>query len=77
MEVSGQLYAPAALVPGKEHAVPTGKVGWASQPVLTLLRKKIASTGNRTPAVQPVACRYTDPRSVKICVYSYLDKAKM
>jgi len=33
MEVSGQLHAPAAVPPGKEPLVPTGKqAGWAPEP---------------------------------------------
>jgi hypothetical protein len=63
MEVCGQLLAPAALPPGKEPPVPIRyEAGWAAQPVLTLWRKdkSLAKAGNRTPAVQPAASRYTD-----------------
>jgi hypothetical protein len=57
MDVSGQDHAPAALLPRKMLQVPTGQ--WASEPVWTLLsrEKSLASAGNRTPAVQPVASR--------------------
>jgi hypothetical protein len=34
MEVSGELHAPAALPPWKEHPVPIGKeADWAQEPV--------------------------------------------
>jgi hypothetical protein len=37
MEVSGQLYTPADLTPGKEPPVPLlEEIGWASEPVWTL-----------------------------------------
>jgi hypothetical protein len=38
MEMSGQLYAPAALLTGKEPLVPIGlEVGWAPESVWTLM----------------------------------------
>jgi hypothetical protein len=63
MKVSGQLYALPTLCPGKE--VPwyeldrrlgmsqswTGRCGE---------EKNLASAGNGTQVVQPIACRYTD-----------------
>jgi hypothetical protein len=56
MEVSDQFHAPSALSPGKKLQVHIEyEGGWASQPVWTLWRRE-----NRTPAVQPVARRYTD-----------------
>jgi hypothetical protein len=40
MEVSGQIHAPAALPPGKEPLVTTGKeAGWAPDPVWTAVVK--------------------------------------
>jgi len=36
MEVSGQFYAPATLLPGNEILLPIGsEIGWASAPVWT------------------------------------------
>jgi hypothetical protein len=58
MEVSDQLYAPAALVQGKEPPSPIGQeAGWAPEPVRTLWRRQtfLAPPGNRTPAVQSLA----------------------
>jgi hypothetical protein len=52
MEVSGQLHAPAALLPGEEFQVPIGqKAGWAPEPVWTRWwREKFPIyTGDRTP----------------------------
>jgi hypothetical protein len=61
MELSGQLHAPVALPPGKQPPVRTeSEVG--SEPVWTLWsgQKSLSASGNRTPAVQPLARRYTD-----------------
>jgi hypothetical protein len=56
MEVSGQLHAPAALPPGKDHPVPIWwKAGWAPEPIWTQQwrREKFpAHAGTRTPIVQ-------------------------
>jgi hypothetical protein len=63
MVVSGQLHAPAASPPGKEPPVPiVYEAGWAPEPVWTLRsgEKSLAPAGNQIPAVQLVACRYTD-----------------
>jgi hypothetical protein len=63
MDVYGQLQNRTALIPGKEAALPIGEeVRWASEPVWTMWRKEksLALVGNQTPAVQPVARRYTD-----------------
>jgi hypothetical protein len=63
MEASGQLHAPAALPSGKEPPVPMEQeAGWAPEPAWTLWSKEkcLSPAGNRTPAVQPVAHRYTD-----------------
>jgi len=36
MEVTGQIHAPAALLPGKKPLVPVGEVvGWATEPFWT------------------------------------------
>jgi hypothetical protein len=56
MEVSYQLHASAALTPGKQPVVPR-KLG-GSQSRLALYGEKkylLPLTGNRIPAVQPVA----------------------
>jgi hypothetical protein len=63
MEVSGQLHSPTALPPGKEPPVPIGKAsGWAPEAVWTqwIIEKSLASVGNSTLSVQPVACRRTE-----------------
>jgi hypothetical protein len=62
MDVIRQLHAQAVLRPEKEIPVPTGAmIGWAPQPVSTLWRReKLFPGGNRTPAIQPVAGRYTN-----------------
>jgi hypothetical protein len=63
MGVSGQLHAPAALPPGEKPPVPIGQeAGWAPEPVSKLWSTEIslAPAGNRIPAVQPVARRYTN-----------------
>jgi hypothetical protein len=59
LEVSGQLQAPAALPPGKEPPVPIA--GRAPEQVWALwsTEKSLAPSGNRTPAIQLVAHRYT------------------
>jgi hypothetical protein len=63
MEVSGQLYSPAALPLRKEAPVTIGEEdGWASEPVWTLWSKEksLRPVEKETPAVQPVALPYTD-----------------
>jgi hypothetical protein len=59
--VSGQLQDPAAITLEKESPVAIGcEVGWAPESVWKLQTiEKICAFGNRTPAVQPVACLYT------------------
>jgi hypothetical protein len=57
MEVSGQLHTPAALPPGKNLQYPLNSAGRVS---LRAEEKNLTPTGNRTPAVQAVARRYTD-----------------
>jgi len=67
MEVSGQLYAPAALPPGKEPLVHIRQeAGRAPGPVWTRCRRGTfpAPTGIRTPLVQSVVSHYTDCLSV-------------
>jgi hypothetical protein len=59
MEVSGQLHAPAALLPGKEPSEPIGQeAGWTQEAFWTLWRREKSYTaGNRTQVVQLVARR--------------------
>jgi hypothetical protein len=69
MEVSGQLHAPAAFHPWKDPQVPIGQeVGWTSEPVWTIWRRKNSwpyRDSNSDPSVvQPVASRYTNYASV-------------
>jgi hypothetical protein len=62
MEVSGQLNAPAALLPGKQPLVPIGYYArWAPEPVWTRWwREKFsAPSGLEPPTIQPVVQRYT------------------
>jgi hypothetical protein len=62
MDVSRQLHALAALLPGKKQPVPTGyEAGWSPEPAWKLWRreKSLAPVGNRTPTVQLLARRYT------------------
>jgi len=40
MQVSGQLRAPAALLPGKEHPVLIGQAGWAPELVWKRWRRE-------------------------------------
>jgi hypothetical protein len=74
MEVSGQLHAPAALLPRKEPLVPIGKrlgvlqsrSGRSGEEKISQPRQE---SNPRTPIVQPEAQPYTDwaiatPRSV-------------
>jgi hypothetical protein len=69
MEANGQLHGPAALSPGEQTPVTIGEdAGWTPEPVMTLWRreKSLDCAGNRTrsgnwtPAVHPVAHRYTE-----------------
>jgi hypothetical protein len=63
MEVSGQLQTLAALPPEKEPLVPIGyEAGWAPGRVWTpwSIRKFLVPARNQTPAIQPVACHYTN-----------------
>jgi hypothetical protein len=55
--MSGLLHVPAALLPEKEQ-----EAGWAPEPVWTMWRIRIflVPARNGTPAVQPVARRYTN-----------------
>jgi hypothetical protein len=61
--MSGEIYVSAILSLGKEPPVPIGQeVRWAPEMAWTLWRRRklLASAGNRTPAVQLVACRCID-----------------
>jgi hypothetical protein len=63
MEVSGQLEAPAPLLPGKDSTVRIGlEAGWAPEPVQMLWtrKKSLAPAENWTRAVQPVSRPYID-----------------
>jgi hypothetical protein len=65
MEVSGELYAPAALPPWKEPAVPIAKeVGWVPEPVWTTWRSENPSprqdSNSDSLVVQHLVSRYTD-----------------
>jgi hypothetical protein len=63
LDASGQFYAAAALNPGKEPAVLIAlEMGWDPEPVWTLWNKEksLASAGNQTPVIQPVAYQYID-----------------
>jgi hypothetical protein len=66
MEMNGQLHAPAALPPGKEHLIPIWTGGWVGPRAVldTVVKRKISishrESNLRTPIVQPVAQRYTD-----------------
>jgi hypothetical protein len=62
MERSGQLYAPAALPPGKEPRYPLDKRLGGPQSRFGRCgeQKSLALARNRTPAVQPVVRRYVD-----------------
>jgi hypothetical protein len=57
MEVSGQLHAPVALLPGKEPLVPIGQeAGWAPEPFwMRWWREKFPAPppGNRTLEPRP------------------------
>jgi hypothetical protein len=63
MEMSGQLQAPAALLPEKEPLVPIRlEAGWAQEPVWTLWwREKNFQIlpGLEPPITKPAAQRYT------------------
>jgi hypothetical protein len=62
--MSGQLHAPHGRLTPEERASGTHWIGnWVSPRVrlnAVEKRKSLAPAGNRTPAVQPVARRYTD-----------------
>jgi hypothetical protein len=63
MEMSGQLHAPAALLPGKEPLVLIGwEAAWAAVLVLTLwsIGRSLDLVGNRIAVFQPVIHLYTD-----------------
>jgi hypothetical protein len=57
MEVSGQLHSPAALPPGKEHAIPIGQEagGPQSQSGRGGEEKTIPLAGNQTSVIQSLA----------------------
>jgi hypothetical protein len=57
--VGGQLHDPAALPPWKQPPWDRrlgGSQSWSGN----YGGKSLASAGNRTPAVQPIACRHAD-----------------
>jgi hypothetical protein len=65
MDVSGQLHAPAALPPGKEHSGTHWIGGWVGPRAIldAVVKRKIPSprrdSNPRTPIIQLVAERYT------------------
>jgi hypothetical protein len=62
MEFSGQLHAPAILLPGREPRYPLHKSLGVPQSQFGLYveEKSLVPAGNRTPTTQPVAHHYTD-----------------
>jgi hypothetical protein len=59
-EVSGQLHAPAALPPGKEHPVHIGQEAWrAPEPVWTRWREKKCQHSRESNPGRPPR-HYTD-----------------
>jgi hypothetical protein len=66
MEVSGQLHAPAALLPRKEPPATHWIGGWVGPRAVldVVVKRKIPSphreSNPRTPIVRPVAQRYTN-----------------
>jgi hypothetical protein len=61
VEVSGQLHAPAALPPGKSPWYQLDRrLGGPQRKYEHCEQKNLSPARIRTPAVQPVACRYTD-----------------
>jgi hypothetical protein len=60
MEVSGQLHASVALIPGKQPPFYRGLGGPHSLSELYEEKKKHNPAGNRTPSIQPIACLYTN-----------------
>jgi hypothetical protein len=68
MEVSGQLHSTATLPPVKQPHLPLVKeVGWAPDLVWTFWgkEKSLVPARNRTPAVHPLASRYTELRQLQ------------
>jgi hypothetical protein len=60
--MSGQLHVLAVLPQGKETSVPiVYEAGCATEAAWKLwsTEKYLSPAGNRTPVVEPVACRYT------------------
>jgi hypothetical protein len=57
------MRSPCCLSVYPPEMIPTGyEAGWVSESVWTLWSrdKSLVSAGNRTPAVQPVVCQYTN-----------------
>jgi hypothetical protein len=73
METTGQLHAPATLLPRKEHPVPIGyDAGQAPEQVWMLWSiNNLTPTGNQTSAIQPVARHY-----IEVSNYKYGNDAK-
>jgi hypothetical protein len=68
MKVSGQLHAPAALLPGQITPDTHLKAGWTqSQSGRYGEEKDPVPAGNRTPDVQSVAVCYTDSIRTVAC----------
>jgi hypothetical protein len=63
MKMGGKFHVSAAVFAEKEPPVHIGQEPeWASEPVWIMWLREIsvAPAGNRTPAIHPIACRYTD-----------------
>jgi hypothetical protein len=62
MVVTGQLHAPIALPPGEDPLYPLDRRLGGPQSLFGRYgeEKNLAPARNLTPAVQPIACHYTD-----------------
>jgi hypothetical protein len=77
MEVSGQVHASAALLPGNEPPEPIEyEAGWSPEPVWTTWREgkpcPYRDLNSDPSVVQPVASRCTDCANPALCTKRYL-----